>query len=74
MSILSSFPRMVAATTAANAMVMRNASTKLGQWMSRPNMTASTSAVVTTKFSRKTPSPRPMSAPSAARISISLNM
>ncbi len=48
MSMRRSFPRIASVTTTENSMVSKNAMTKLGAWMSRPNITWSTSAVVMT--------------------------
>ena len=59
---------------ALNTSVMTKAHTKLGGWMARPNMTWSTSAVVTTKPSRKTPSTKPRAAPMMASKAISRKM
>ena len=71
MSIPSSLRFMKALTMPANAIVSTKASTKLAAWMSRPNMTASTSAVATTNPSSQMPSARPTADPIAAMMSVS---
>ena len=74
MSMRASLGRMTSMTTAVNTMVRTKAMTKLSQWMVRPNMTWSTSAVTTTKPSSTMPRARPTSAPKMARSTISRKM
>ncbi len=48
MSMRRSLERMNSVTITENTMVRANATIKLGRWMSRPNITWSTSAVTIT--------------------------
>ena len=54
--------------------VSTKAPMKLVGWIARPNMTISTYAVMTTKPSMNTPSTKPIKAPIADRIIVSLKI